>query len=443
MSAHAPVKADLLINARWVVPVEPAGAVLENHAVAIADGRIVGIAPREEAARRFPAARSIDRAGHVLLPGLVNGHTHAAMSLLRGLCDDLPLGEWLHHHIWPAENRWVGPEFVRDGTRLAMLEMLRSGTTCFNDMYYFPDVVAALAVEHHLRAAVGMIVIEQPTPWAQTTAEYFAKGLAVHDQYRDHPLVTTTFAPHAPYTVGAATLRHLRLLADELEAPVHMHVHETRHEVEQSLAASGKRPLALLDTTGLLSTLFMAVHATELSAADMELLARRNVSVVHCPESNLKLASGYCPVERLRQAGVNVALGTDGAASNNNLDMFGEMRTAALLAKAVAGDASALPAEAALAMATINGARALGLDDQIGSLLPGKWADMICVDMQHPATQPVHHVIAQLVYSAGPAQVTDAWVAGRQLLADGRATLFDEAMVLERARAWGARLTGA
>lgn len=442
MSAHVPVKADLLINARWVVPIEPAGAVLENHAVAIANGRIVGIAPREEAAHRFPAARCIDRPDHALLPGFVNSHTHAAMSLLRGLSDDLPLGEWLQEHIWPAENRWVGAEFVRDGTRLAMLEMVRSGTTCFNDMYYFPDVVAALAVEHHLRAAVGMIVIEQPTAWAQTTEEYFVRGLAVRDQYRDHSLVTTTFAPHAPYTVSDATLRHLRLLADELEAPVHMHVHETRHEVEQSLDSCGQRPLARLDALGLLSSLFMAVHATQLSAAELELLATRNVTVVHCPESNLKLASGYCQVERLRQAGINVALGTDGTASNNNLDMFGEMRTAALLAKAVAGDASALPAEAALAMATINGARALGLDEQIGSLVPGKWADMICVDLRHPATQPVHNVVSQLVYSAGPGQVTDAWVAGRQLLADSRPTTLDEAMVLERARAWQERLTG-
>jgi 5-methylthioadenosine/S-adenosylhomocysteine deaminase len=443
MPEQSPVKVDLVILARWVVPVEPAGTVLSDHAVAIDAGRIVGVVPGKDVDRRFHPSARVERPDHVLLPGLVNAHTHAAMSLLRGLADDLPLGEWLERHIWPAENRWAGPEFVRDGTRLAMLEMIRGGTTCFNDMYYFPDVVAGLAVEHHVRAAVGMIVIEQPTPWARTTEEYFSKGLAVHDQYRDHPLVLTTFAPHAPYTVSDSTLRHLRLLADELDAPVHMHVHETGSEVAQSLRDFGRRPLARLEETGLLSTLFMAVHATDLSAAEIELLAGHHASVVHCPESNLKLASGFCPAARLLSAGVNVALGTDGAASNNDLDMFGEMRTAALLAKAVTGDASALPAEQALAMATINGARALGLGDCTGSIVPGKWADLICVNLRHPATQPVHHVISELVYSAASSQVTDAWVAGRQVLAAGHASLIDEAAVLDRAHAWHQRLANA
>lgn len=443
MSARSPLKADLVITARWVVPVEPPGAVLERHAVAVGDGRILGIVPEAEAAHRFVATETIVRPDHVLLPGLVNAHTHAAMTLLRGLADDLPLERWLEGHVWPAESRWAGPEFVRDGTRLAMLEMIRGGTTCFNDMYYFPDVVAALAVEHHVRAAVGMIVIEQPTPWAATTEEYFSKGLAVHDQYRDHPLVRTTFAPHAPYTVGDATLRHLRLLADELEVPVHMHVHETRGEVARSIAACGRRPLARIDGLGLMSSLFMAVHATELADDEFGLLASRNATVVHCPESNLKLASGFCPVAGLAAAGVNVALGTDGAASNNDLDMFGEMRTAALLAKAVAGNASALPAAQALAMATINGARALGLGEEIGSIARGKWADLICVDMNAPATRPVHHVISQLVYSAAASQVSDAWIGGRRVLADRRATLMDEAEILARADAWQQRLAGA
>lgn len=440
MPDHAPNKADLVIAARWVVPVEPAGAVLEDHAVAIAGGRIIGILPRSDVSRRFQAEITLERPDHALLPGLVNAHTHAAMTLLRGLADDLPLQEWLERHIWPAESRWAGPEFVRDGTRLAMLEMIRGGITCFNDMYFFPDVVAGLAVEHNLRATVGMIVIEQPTPWARTTDEYFSKGLAVHDQYRDHPLVQTTFAPHAPYTVSDPTLRHLRSLADELDVAVHMHVHETRSEVEDSVRACGKRPLARLEELGLLASPFMAVHMTELSAAEIRLLAERHTTVVHCPSSNLKLASGFTPVARLLAAGVNVALGTDGAASNNSLDMLGEMRMAALLAKAVAGDASALPAEQALALATINGARALGLGDRIGSLVPGKSADLICVALREPETQPLHHVISQLVYATSRSQVSDAWVAGRQVLADGRATLMDEEQILGRADYWRQRL---
>jgi 5-methylthioadenosine/S-adenosylhomocysteine deaminase len=440
MAVRPSHNADLVINARWIVPVEPAGTVLEDHAVAVTAGRIIGILPRSEVEGRFRAETTIDRPEHVLLPGLVNTHTHAAMSLLRGYADDLPLHDWLEGHIWPAERRWVGPEFVRDGTLLAMLEMVHAGVTCFNDMYYFPDVVAGLAVEHHLRVTVGMIVIEQPTPWARTTEEYFSKGLAVHDQYRNHPLVQTAYAPHAPYTVSDPTLRRLRSLADELDVPVHMHVHETRAEIENSLRACGKRPLRRLEELGLLSCSFMAVHMAELDAEEIELLAERHTTVVHCPSSNLKLASGFTPVARLLAAGVNVALGTDGAASNNSLDLFGEMRTAALLAKAVAGDASALPAAQALALATINGARALGRDDEIGSLLPGKYADIICMDLRNPATQPTHHVISQLVYSASSSQVTDAWVAGRQVLAQGRATLMDEHQILERAEAWRQRL---
>lgn len=439
---HAPPDsaAEFVIAPRWIVPVEPAGAVLEEHALAVAGERILAILPVAEARRRFPSARWLGRPAHVLMPGLVNGHVHAAMTLLRGLADDLPLAEWLSRHIWPAEGRWAGPEFVRDGTRLALLEMVTGGVTCFNDMYYFPDVVAGLAVEYGVRATVGMIVIEQPTPWARTTGEYFAKGLAVHDQYRGHPLVRTAYAPHAPYTVSDETLRHVRLLADELDVPVHMHVHETRDEVAAAVAATGRRPLARLDALGLVSNLFMAVHVTEADADDVATLAARTATVVHCPSSNLKLASGFCPVARLAAAGVNVALGTDGAASNNRLDLLGEMRAAALLAKAVAGDASAVPAEAALAMATINGARALGIAEETGSLVAGKIADMVCLDLAQPATQPVHHVISQLVYSAGREQVTDVWVAGRALVADRAALFLDPADVLDRAGAWRARL---
>ncbi|MCC7258997.1 MAG: TRZ/ATZ family hydrolase [Gammaproteobacteria bacterium] len=435
--------ADLLIAPRWLVPVEPAGAVLEHHAVVVTAGRISAVLPRAEALRRFDARIVIERPGHVLLPGLVNAHGHAAMTLLRGLADDLPLGDWLGRHVWPAENRWGGPEFVRDGTRLALLEMLGAGITCFSDMYYFPDVVAGLAVEHQVRAVIGMIVIEQPTPWATTTGEYFTKGLVVHDQYRGHPLVSTAFAPHAPYTVSDATLQRLRMLADELDVPVHMHVHETRAEVTEAEQRHGERPLARLDRLGLLSASFAAVHMTALDTADIDLVSERRASVVHCPSSNLKLASGLCPVAALAARGVNLALGTDGAASNNRLDLLGEMRLAALLAKAVSGDARALPAAEALAMATLGGARALGLAEDIGSIVPGKQADFTCIDLDGPATEPVHDVVSQLVYTAPREQVTDVWIAGRPVLADGRHTTIDATEVLARARAWAARMRSA
>lgn len=433
-------EADLLISARWVIPVEPHGAVLEDHAVAIRHGRIIGVLERSEAERRFPDAPQADRPTHVAMPGLINTHTHAAMTLFRGLADDLPLQEWLGQHIWPAEQRWAGPEFVRDGTELAVLEMLRGGTTCFNDMYFFPDQVAQVALETGIRAMVGMIVIEQPTAWASTVDEYFDKGLAVHDQFRGHPRVHTAFAPHAPYTVGDETLRRVRRLADELDAPVHMHVHETVDEVRAAVADRNQRPLARLAELGLVSPVLAAVHMTQLTGDEIGMLAEAGASVVHCPESNLKLASGFCPVAGLAEAGVNVALGTDGAASNNDLDMFGEMRTAALLAKTVAGDPAAVRAADALAMATLNGARALGLAEETGSLVAGKAADVICVDLAHPATQPVYHPLSQVVYATTRDQVSDVWVDGEALVADGRLTRAHTDDVVARAAGWRERV---
>jgi len=318
--------------------------------------------------------------------------------------------------------------------------MLRGGTTCLNDMYFFAEETARAVTACGMRACIGLIVIDFPSAWARDADEYLAKGLALHDEYRNHPLIRTAFAPHAPYTVSDAPLEHIRILADELEIPVHMHVHETAVEVEQAVAQSGMRPLARLDRLGLVSPALLAVHMTQIEPTEIERIAAAGAHVVHCPESNLKLASGFCPVQRLLQAGVNVALGTDGAASNNDLDMFGELRTAALLAKAVAQDASALPAADALRMATLNGARALGLSEEIGSLTPGKSADVVAVHLGDIEAQPHYHPISQLVYATGRDKVTDAWVAGRQLLNARALTTLDEAALLEKARGWGTRI---
>ena len=432
--------ADLIITARWLVPVEPDGAVLENHAVVIREGRILALLPVDAALRTYPAARRIDRPHHVLLPGLVNAHTHAAMTLFRGLADDLPLDTWLSQHIWPAEARWVSPDFVRDGTELALLEMLQGGTTTFSDMYFFPDIVARAVADSGLRACVGMIVLDHPTVWARSAEEYLSKGLAVRDQFKGHPRVTLTFAPHAPYTVTDRTFEQIRVLADELETPIQMHVHETAGEIVASNGEYQCRPLHRLDRLGIITPLLAAVHMTQLDTAEIELLALRGTSVVHCPESNLKLASGTCPVAQLMASGVNVALGTDGAASNNDLDMFGEMRIAALLGKNLVHRADVLPAAAVLRMATLNGARALGLGDRIGSLVPGKAADLICVDLARAGSQPVHNPISQLVYAVSRDQVSDAWVAGEHLLEGGQPTRADVAGILGRAAAWGSTL---
>ncbi|ACL72615.1 TRZ/ATZ family hydrolase [Thioalkalivibrio sulfidiphilus] len=431
---------DTLIKARWIIPVEPDDTVLEHHALAIRAGRIVALLPSAEADDRYRADKVHELPHHALIPGLVNTHTHAAMSLMRGLADDLPLMEWLKGHIWPAEGRWVGAEFVEDGTLLAMAEMLRGGVTCFNDMYFFPEITAHAAARAGMRAALGLIVIDFPTAWAANADEYIAKGLALYDDHKDEALLSFCFAPHAPYTVSDEPLKRIRTLANELDLPVHMHVHETAHEVEESMARFGMRPLERLAQLGLVGPNLLAVHMTQLEDAEIAHLAEAGAHVLHCPESNLKLASGFCPVQKLLDAGVNVCLGTDGAASNNDLDLMGEMRTAALLAKGVAGDAAALPAAAALRMATLNGARALGLGEETGSLVPGKAADVVAVDLGALESRPVYHPVSHLVYATGRQQVTHVWVAGKALLKDRRLTTLDLEAIQARAMAWQERL---
>lgn len=432
--------AELLIHAEWILTVDPENRQLTDHAVAIADGRIQAILPYEEAKRAIQAEQTVELPGHVLIPGLINAHTHAAMSLLRGLADDLPLMTWLHEHIWPTEQRWVDADFVADGTRLAVLEMLRGGVTCYNDMYFHPEVSAQVTAEAGMRAVIGMIVVDFPTGYAASPDEYIAKGLALHERYRDHPLIRVAWAPHAPYSVSDRPLQRVASLADELGVPIHIHLHETQDEVANALRAHGERPFARLDRLGLIGPALASVHMTQLEDAEIARLAESGASVVHCPESNLKLASGFCPVAKLLDAGVNVALGTDGAASNNDLNLLGEMRTAALLGKGVAGSASAVPAIEALRMATINGARALGLDGEIGSIELGKSADLVALDLRDPHTQPIYHPVSQLVYAAGRHQVRQVWIRGRQVIRDGAPTTLHLAEVLSEAQVWGARI---
>lgn len=418
MTTAAPITVDTVLQARWIVPIEPNDVILDNHAIVINKGKIVAIEDAAQIQANYATENYIVLKHHVLLPGLINAHTHAAMTLFRGLADDLPLMDWLNQHIWPAEQHWMNESFVRSGTQLAVVEMLRGGTTCFNDMYYYPDIVANVAQDSGIRAVVGLIIIEFPTPWAQSADEYIRRGIRVHDEVRNLELVTTAFAPHAPYTVSDSSLKKIQTLADELDIPLHMHVHETANEVEQSIKQHKIRPLERLSQLGLLTPRLIGVHMTQLLDSEIKVIASEGVHVVHCPESNLKLASGMCPVQTLIDANVNVALGTDGAASNNDLDMLGEIRCAALLAKGNSSDPMAVPAHQALSMATINAARSLGLDQQIGSLLPGKAADIIAVDLRHPSTQPVYDPMAQIVYSACREQVTDVWVNGKHIVAN-------------------------
>lgn len=437
---QGPEACDLLIEAGHVVPVQPHGVVLAEHAVAVRDGVIVGLAPIAEARARFLPRERVSRPDGVLMPGLVNAHTHNPMTLLRGIADDLPLMTWLREHIWPVEAAVIGPEFVADGTTLAIAEMLRGGTTCANENYFFADVQAAVYRKHGFRARVGAVVIDFPTAWAKSDDEYFARAAELHAQWRGDPLISTAFAPHAPYTVSDANFERIRVLADQLDVPVHLHTHETAQEIEDSLRLHGQRPLARLQRLGLVNDRLIAVHMTQLTEAEIALCAEHGVSVVHCPESNLKLASGFCPAAALVRAGVNLAIGTDGCASNNDLDMFGEMRTAALLAKAVAGDATALDAATALRAATLGGARALGLEAAIGSIEPGKQADLALVDLSPLETQPLHHVLSQLVYACGRQQASDVWIAGRRKLEDHRLVDMDPQALVANARQWQARI---
>lgn len=431
---------DALLCPRWTLRVEPEVIAEEGLALAIDRGRIVAVLPVADADRLYRARVRHERPKHALLPGLVNAHTHAPMALFRGFADDLPLEVWLREHIWPAEARWVGPQLVADGTRLAIAEMLAGGITCFSDMYFFADVAGAVTTELGIRAVLGMIVLDIPTGYAKDADEYLRKGLEIHDRFKAEPLVTTAFAPHAPYSVRDATLAHVRRLADELDVPVHIHVHETAAEVAEAVAATGQRPLARLAALGLVTPSLIGVHATALTADEIALLATAGAHVVHCPRSNLKLASGLCPVAELLRAGVNVALGTDGAASNNRLDLWAEMELAALLAKQVAGDAAAVPAAQALRMATINGARALGLGSEIGSLVAGKAADVICVDLSGAEHHPLLDPVSQLVYAASRHDVTDVWVAGEHLVADRALLRLDVADVCAAAERWAQQL---
>jgi len=434
---------DTLIFPHWVIPIEPDDRVLQHHAVAVDKGRILDVLPSEEAQRNYKPRHEHRLPHHALTPGLINAHTHAAMALFRGLADDLPLMTWLNDHVWPAEAKWLSEEFVAESTRLALAEMIRGGTTCFNDMYFFPEITARIAAHTGMRAVIGLIVIDFPSVWGSGPDDYSAKATELHDRYRQHPLIRTAFAPHAPYTVSDGPLKRVRTLADELDIPVHMHVHETADEVREGLDKFGVRPIARLDSLGLVGPSLVAVHMTQVDDEELALFARANAHVVHCPESNLKLASGFCPVARMLDAGINVCLGTDGVASNNDLDMIGELRVAALLAKGVAGDASKVPAYQALRMATINGAKALGLAGETGSIEIGKAADLVAVNLEPPATSPVYSPISQLVYAASRDQVTNVWVGGQLLLREGQLTTLDQEAIAAQIREWQQKISNA
>ena len=435
-----PLSFDLLLLPTWLVPVEPAGVVLKDHGVGIEGGRIVFIGPREEALKHT-AIETRELPDMLLSPGLINAHGHAAMTLFRGMADDLPLMTWLQDHIWPAEGMWVDEDFVRDGTDLAIAEQLKGGISCFSDMYFYPKTATERVHNSGIRAQIAIPILDFPVPGSSSADESLRQAIELFGDLKYHPRIKIAFGPHAPYTVSDENLEKVRVIADELDATIQMHVHETAFEVQQSIEVYGERPVARLARLGLLGPRFQAVHMTQINDEDVVLMVENNASVIHCPESNLKLASGFCPVERLWLAGINVAVGTDGAASNNDLDLLGETRTAALLAKAVANSATALDAHRALRMATLNGARALGLESEIGSIELGKAADLVAFDLSGLAQQPVYDPVSQLIYATGRDCVKHLWVAGKHLVNDGKLTRMDEQQLCATAKTWGERIT--
>jgi 5-methylthioadenosine/S-adenosylhomocysteine deaminase len=403
---------DLIINARWLLPILPQNSLLENKAVVIQLGKIIDVCDFNIAAEKYQANETVNLSNHVLMPGLINLHTHAAMNLMRGLADDLPLMPWLEQHIWPAETQYVSPSFARDGTLLACAEMLSGGVTTFNDMYFYPKAAAEATLQSGMRANLGLVVLEFPSAYANDADSYIQQGLDARDALRDVPNITFSFAPHAPYTVNDATFERINIMAEQVNVTIHTHLHETLYELQESEKQFGMRPIARLAKLGLLSPNLTLAHGVHINEIEMSLLAEHGCHIAHCPSSNLKLASGIAPITEYTKRGINIGLGTDGAASNNRLDMFAEMRLAALLAKVQSDDATAISAHQGLAMATINGAKALGLDDKIGSIEIGKLADLTAVKLSYINMQPMFDVASHLVYVAGREQVSHVWVNG-------------------------------
>ncbi len=427
---------DLVIHAKWIVPIVPKNKVFTDCSIVINDGKITSIIPTTEAKNRYDASNTIQLDEHIVMPGLINAHGHAAMNLLRGYADDLPLNTWLNEHIWPAEGQHVSAKFVKEGTQLAIAEMIRSGTTCFSDMYFFPEEAALAAHDAGIRCQITFPILEFPSAWAKNADGYINKGLALRDQYRSHELIKVNFGPHAPYTVSDETFERIAVLAPELQASIQVHLHETSDEITQALAGSGKRPIQRLFDLNILTPFTQCVHMTSLNKMDFTLLKQSGSHVIHCPESNLKLASGFCPVNELLEEGVNVALGTDGCASNNNLDMFGEMHTAALLGKGVAQNAAALSAHQVLEMATINGAKALGIDEVTGSLEAGKAADIIAIKLDPIEQKPMYDPISQLVYTHNGHRISHSWVQGRSLMTDRKLQTLNEREIIANTQHW-------
>ncbi len=425
-----------ILTPTWIAPVRPQHTLLTQHSLVIDKDRIIDLCPSDSARRQYLNAQELVLEGHLLTPGFINVHGHAAMTLLRGVADDREMMDWLTNWVWPIEGELVNGQFVYDGTRLAAMEMIMGGTTCAADTYFFPEQAARAFTDMGFRAQIGMPVIQFNNAWAKGEDEHIRKGLSFRDSIKNQPLLTSAFAPHAPYSVTDAGLERIRVYAEQLDLPIHLHLHETATEVSDAVSGDGLRPIARMQKLGILSASLQAVHMTQLRADEITLLANHGVQIAHCAESNMKLASGFCPVQALLDQGINVAIGTDGAASNNDLDMIQEARSASLLSKVLSKDATSLSAETCLEMMTIAGAQFLAIEDHTGSLEPGKQADITAIDLSHPSLQPVYHPVSQLIYTATARDVSHVWIAGKHLLDGKQLTKTDVSSVTTAAENW-------
>ena len=440
---NAPRDVDLIVTGGTVVTVDAAGRVIENGAVAIDGADIAAVDTAAAIAKQFRARETIDASGQIVLPGLINTHTHAPMVLYRGLADDLPLMEWLNNYIFPAESKTVSPEFVRAGTRLAALEMIESGTTTFADMYYFEEEIARETRSAGLRGVLGQTVIQFPVADAKTPADALARAEAFINEFKGDPLITPAVAPHAIYTLDGPTLRAARELSKRHDVPTLIHLAESRDETKVAEERHASSPVAYLEGLGFLGPGVVGAHGVWVSDADIQVLKMRNVGISHNPESNMKTASGVAPIPKYLRAGVSIGLGTDGAASNNDLDMFEAMRVAALLAKHESADPSTLSARTVLEMATIRGARALGMEGRIGSLEPRKRADLITVSVSGARQTPMYDPISHLVYVIHGDDVRNTVVNGKVLMRDRNVLTLDAPAVIAEARSWAAKVRAA
>ena len=435
------VSDNFCVEAPWVLPMLPiSNQVLKDTAVVVLNNTIADVLPIESAKTKYANLPRKTYQNHVVLPGFINTHSHSPMNLLKGYADDLPLMTWLNDHVWPIENKFMSEEFAYDGAILAMAEMLKSGITCFNDMYFYSDRIAQAVSDTGMRANIGTHVFDPPSVWAVNIDGYLKHCERNIQTYKNHPLINQVVCPHAPYTVSDESFKKVIQFAERHSVQIGCHIHETMDEINISLGQYKLRPIARLANLGLFDSNLYSVHMIHLNHEEIELVAKKNISIAHCPKSNLKLASGFCPVQELLDSQVNVAFGTDGAASNNDLDMFSEIRMAALVSKALAHNPTILPDHQVLSMATINGAKLMQLDQKVGSLTIGKEADMIAVDLSDYGSQPVYNPISSIVYTGTRQQVSDVWIRGVQKVSNHQLLAIQSNLIQDIINKWQDRI---